>query len=109
MVRSKRTDELFVGAFQISKIVTQIIEYASTVNEDTLTAEQWTDMIDLEPIVFKFPDGYDSDVAFKAGIVYAKVYPGYQHMISFWWKHVFELPVMQQYRYYMRMDSDFFI
>ena len=34
---------------------------------------------------------------------------GYKHMITFWWKNVFEHPQIQKLDFYCRLDTDSYI
>eukprot|EP00669_Euglena_mutabilis_P006085 TRINITY_DN1815_c0_g1_i1.p1 TRINITY_DN1815_c0_g1~~TRINITY_DN1815_c0_g1_i1.p1 ORF type:complete len:325 (-),score=50.71 TRINITY_DN1815_c0_g1_i1:134-1078(-) len=57
-------------------------------------------------ITNQFPPGFDAKKALKKGVVYQSSFPGYNHMISFWWKRVFEHPKIRELEYFMRLDTE---
>lgn len=52
----------------------------------------------------RFPDGFDPYKMEPNWSIKEKW--NYQHMIRFWFKGVFQLPIIQRYDYLMRLDSD---
>ena len=67
------------------------------------------ELVQLHPVTFYFPNGFNVQTASERGIVFSELFPGYHHMISFWFKWVFDHPALQQLDYYMRLDTDSFI
>jgi len=63
--------------------------------------------IKFEFVEFKTPAHYDREK--NPPVVWPSNHLGYQIMIRFWLKELFFLPVMQNYRYFMRFDTDSFI
>eukprot|EP01135_Chromosphaera_perkinsii_P009471 Nk52_evm14s1763 gene=Nk52_evmTU14s1763 len=63
-------------------------------------------------IKFEFPGGFNGDINLIAPdvrAVFESRYPGYNHMIRFWFKMVFEHPLVKQLDYYCRLDTDSYI
>jgi mannosyltransferase len=76
------------------------------------TLEIWNDTT-FEPITLSFPDDFDgpkvnNDTKYSSIPFYDR-YPGYQHMIRFWFRSVFEHPRVRKLDYYLRLDTDSFI
>lgn len=57
-------------------------------------------------ITHRFPPGFNDTEALRTGVVWQFYFPGYPHMISFWWKWVFEHPKVRELDYFMRLDTD---
>jgi len=86
-----------------------------------LTPDQFS-LIQFVRIEFTFPANWNLEAAEASmrehtderggklnGIVWKHAYPGYQHMISFWMKHIFEHPLVRDLDYFWRMDTDSFL
>jgi len=72
---------------------------------NTLTPRQMC-LLRFYHITHQFPPGFSAQKALKKGVVFQSLFPGYAHMISFWWKTIFEHPKVRELEYYMRMDTD---
>jgi hypothetical protein len=57
-------------------------------------------------VIHQFPPGFCATDALKKGVVYQHRFPGYAHMIAFWWKRVFEHPSVRELEYFLRLDTD---
>ena len=67
------------------------------------------DLLLTRPISFYYPDGLDLNAAREMSKSYNKPFPGYNHMISFWWKWIFDHYLIREFDYFMRLDSDSYI
>ena len=60
--------------------------------------------VNIDHVFYRFSPGFDPHMTDPSWTQKGKWH--YQHMCYFWFKQVFELKIMQQYRYMMRMDDD---
>lgn len=64
------------------------------------------EMVQFILIEFQFPPNFDVAAEKENGIVALGRFPGYHHMISFWFKHIFHHPAIAHLDYYWRLDTD---
>lgn len=60
--------------------------------------------VNIDQIFYKFSPGFDPHARDPFWTMKGKW--NYQHMCYFWFKQVFQLKIIQQYRYMMRLDDD---
>jgi len=58
----------------------------------------------VDHVFYKFSPGFDPHIRDPTWSQRGKWH--YHHMCYFWFKNVFELKIMQRYRYMMRLDDD---
>lgn len=63
-------------------------------------------LLQWHEVSFSFPDGFDAEKALAKGVVSSNAFPGYHHMCSFWFAHVFAQPAIRSLEYYVRLDTD---
>lgn len=75
-----------------------------------LSAEQLA-LIDtyLVPDFNVWPPGLTEATANRERIATRGAFPGYSHMSTFWFKKVFNLPLLRNVNYFLRQDSDSYI
>ncbi|CAF3900073.1 unnamed protein product [Rotaria sp. Silwood1] len=61
-------------------------------------------MVNVDHIFYKLPPGFDPHIRDPNWSHRGKW--NYQQMCQFWFKRVFELKILQPYRYMMRLDDD---
>ncbi len=62
------------------------------------------EFVNVDHIFYKFSPGFEPHIKDPNWSMKGKW--NYQHMCYFWFKQVFELKIIQQYRYMMRLDDD---
>ncbi|CAF3985538.1 unnamed protein product [Rotaria sp. Silwood2] len=62
------------------------------------------EFVNVDHIFYKFPPGFDPHIRDPTWSQRGKW--NYHHMCNFWFKQVFELKIIQRYRYMMRLDDD---
>ncbi len=62
------------------------------------------EFVNIDHIFYKFSPGFQPHIRDPTWSQKGKW--NYHHMCYFWFKQVFELKIMQRYRYMMRLDDD---
>ncbi len=62
------------------------------------------EFVNVDHIFYKFSPGFHPHITDPTWTMKGKW--NYHHMCYFWFKQVFELKIIQQYRYMMRLDDD---
>lgn len=79
--------------------------HANTTMSAALASNQ-SCLLHWHEVSFSFPPGFDAQAALAKGVVSSDAFPGYHHMCSFWFAHVFAQPVIRKLDYYVRLDTD---
>jgi len=62
------------------------------------------EFVNVDHIFYTFSPGFEPHIKDPTWSQKGKWH--YHHMCYFWFKHVFELKIMQRYKYMMRLDDD---
>ena len=62
------------------------------------------EFVNIDHLFYKFPSDFDPHIRDPTWSQKGKW--NYHHMCYFWFKQVFELKIIQRYRYMMRLDDD---
>ena len=54
----------------------------------------------------EFPSEFNMETVDRDKIVFPHLWPNYQHMCAFWFRHVFLQPRLRNVKYIMRLDTD---